>query len=727
MAASAAGELLVAITPDTRNFASQVERQTTAAGDKAGRSTGASMVAGLAAKVGGVVAIGSTIGLGFRTAMDNEVAQIKFTQLLGSTEAAKGYIEDLQAFAAKTPFDFPGIQEAAGRFLAVGTEADRVIPIMTTLGDATAMMGTGAAGVDRATTALTQMAQKGKVTGEEMMQLTEAGVPAWDALSSSMGVPVTKAQEMVSKGLVPADKMFEALETSSGDSLQSMAGGMDKMSETFSGQWSTLKDTAQQTLGKLFVPLVAAGSVALDWINNSLVPMLEAVPAFIDKWSTPLSVVAGVILTVMLPALILWAGQAAISAAAQVVAFASTVGSAVAAGITYAITAAAIVASWIASAAAAMVNAAIMAAAWLIALGPIGLIIAAIVAVVGIFVLLWNKLDGFKEFWIGVWDLIWGAIEPVIDWLVDTAWPLVQSVFDNIMKIVGMVWDAFKLYLGLVLAIWIAVFTGIWNVVKWAFDLVWGFIKDVVGWIVDKVKWGIELVLKVWDGIKAIWTWVSDIFGKVWTFIKEKVTAIWDVIWDKIEPVVTFFKDTFTNVYNTVKEWLGKVVTFVSDKVEAIIGFFTGIGSKLIDAGADAIRGLWDGIQSMIGWIKDKILGFVKDMLPDFVEDALGISSPSKVFAGIGKQITLGLAEGIVAEEGAVLEAMAQITPADVTAPSVNAAANSFDAAAAGAGAPLVQVFIGDEQLDDFIVKVGRREFEQTATRLLSGVGGGYR
>uniref|UniRef100_UPI0032997464 tape measure protein n=1 Tax=Salmonella enterica TaxID=28901 RepID=UPI0032997464 len=79
-------------------------------------------------------------------------------------------LRKLADFAAKTPFDFPTLQKAASRLIAVGTEADRVIPIMTVLGDATAAMGTGAEGVDRAVMALQQMQVKGKVTGEEMLQ-----------------------------------------------------------------------------------------------------------------------------------------------------------------------------------------------------------------------------------------------------------------------------------------------------------------------------------------------------------------------------------------------------------------------------------------------------------------------------------------------------------------------------------------------------------------------------
>jgi hypothetical protein len=53
--------------------------------------------------------------------------------------------------------------------------------------------------------------------------------------------------------------------------------------------------------------------------------------------------------------------------------------------------------------------------------------------------------------------------------------------------------------------------------------------------------------------------------------------------------------------------------------------------------------GLWNGMQNMAGWLRDKVTGFFKNLIPSWAEKALGISSPSKVFAGIGKNIISGL------------------------------------------------------------------------------------
>lgn len=79
--------------------------------------------------------------------------------------------------------------------------------------------------------------------------------------------------------------------------------------------------------------------------------------------------------------------------------------------------------------------------------------------------------------------------------------------------------------------------------------------------------------------------------------------------------------------------------------------------SNLISIGTDVVKGLWHGMQDMGGWLKDKIIGFVKDKIPGPIKKALGISSPSKVAAGLGQEVPRGLAKGIEKKSGIVASA----------------------------------------------------------------------
>jgi tape measure domain-containing protein len=249
---------------------------------RSGRLSSAFSAIGSAAKLAavgfGAVAVGAG-AWGFQVAAQAEQAEMAFTTLLGSADKAKSYLQDLQNFAAKTPFEFPELRDAASRFIAVGVAADRVVPIMSTLGDATALMGTGSDGIRRATTALTQMSQKGKVSAEDMMQLTEAGIPAWDALAAVLGTDVKGAMDQVSKGTVTAESLFTALEQKAGPALQRVAGGMEKQAETFSGMWSTLTDTVGQGLGVAMRPI-------LEMVTNFMPQITKAAEWLVELFGT---------------------------------------------------------------------------------------------------------------------------------------------------------------------------------------------------------------------------------------------------------------------------------------------------------------------------------------------------------------------------------------------------------------------------------------------------------
>ncbi len=98
--------------------------------------------------------------------------------------------------------------------------------------------------------------------------------------------------------------------------------------------------------------------------------------------------------------------------------------------------------------------------------------------------------------------------------------------------------------------------------------------------------------------------------------------------------------------------------------------------SKLEETGKNIVIGLWNGMQSLGGWLKDRVISFVRDKIPGPIRTALGISSPSKVAALLGKQVPAGLAQGIDAAAGLVSKAatnMANNALSGITGANMNA------------------------------------------------------
>lgn len=111
-----------------------------------------------------------------------------------------------------------------------------------------------------------------------------------------------------------------------------------------------------------------------------------------------------------------------------------------------------------------------------------------------------------------------------------------------------------------------------------------------------------------------------------------------------------------------LKAVIAGMVSMVGSVVGAAWDIIKQIGnvlspSSLFNIGKNVVQGLWNGIQDMGGWLKDKIINFVKDKIPGPIRSALGIHSPSKVAAALGMQVPAGLAKGIDATSGMVSKA----------------------------------------------------------------------
>jgi tape measure domain-containing protein len=189
-----------------------------------------------------------------------EQAQIGFTTLLGSAEMAQSFVAELQHFAAVTPFDFPGLQQASTTMMAMGFAAQDVIPTLTAVGDVVAAMGKSGGeaseSINRIVYNIGQMKQYGRVTGRDIRDLTMLGVPVVKILAAGFNKSTTAMQEMISKGVLPADKAIQVL--IDGIEKGNMGGMMDAQAKTFNGAMSTIKDTVQQLGGTAFKPLFDA-------------------------------------------------------------------------------------------------------------------------------------------------------------------------------------------------------------------------------------------------------------------------------------------------------------------------------------------------------------------------------------------------------------------------------------------------------------------------------------
>ena len=176
-----------------------------------------------------------------------EQYQTSFEVMLGDAEKATALIEKMRTFAAKTPLSMGNIVSTGSLLMNYGVGEDDLIETMTQLGD---LASGNAEKFERVALAYGQMLAKGKVSGEELRQMTEAGVPLQTALAESIGVTGEEFSKMVSAGKVGIEdlnKAIEGLTTGNGK----FAGMMSKQAETMQGMLSTLQDSFSEFFRKM--------------------------------------------------------------------------------------------------------------------------------------------------------------------------------------------------------------------------------------------------------------------------------------------------------------------------------------------------------------------------------------------------------------------------------------------------------------------------------------------
>ena len=179
-----------------------------------------------------------------------------------------------------------------------------------------------------------------------------------------------------------------------------------------------------------------------------------------------------------------------------------------------------------------------------------------------------------------------------------------------------------------------------------AFDLVLVLADGLIQGVDGLASSAMELVDKL-----AMWVeeYSNVLADKAVTLITTLANAIIKNLPGLIVAAVRIIGSLATGLIENLPTLIKQVPTIIAELVN---GFVEGL-PDIIDVGKQIVSGLWEGIKSMGSWLGDKVGGFFGDMV-DGVKDFLGIHSPSRVFAGIGGNMALGLGEGWDDEYGRI-------------------------------------------------------------------------
>ncbi len=184
-----------------------------------------------------------------QSAADFEVLKLSLDTILGSADKADKLLTQVQAFAAESPLSFAGAAGQTKQLLAVGVAAGQVVPTLRALTDVSAGLADGdgvEAKLKFVAKAFGDVVSSGRMTGQELRQFTEAGVPIFDALAEAIGKPREAIKHLAEEGEIGPAEVTDALiamTTGAGK----FAGMSEKYARTTAGAFDRLGD-AWQTL-----------------------------------------------------------------------------------------------------------------------------------------------------------------------------------------------------------------------------------------------------------------------------------------------------------------------------------------------------------------------------------------------------------------------------------------------------------------------------------------------
>lgn len=271
---------------------------------------------------------------------------------------------------------------------------------------------------------------------------------------------------------------------------------------------------------------------------------------------------------------------------------------------------------------------------------------------IGVFTGDWDKAwQGVKDIFGSIWDgivsiftiainTIHNIADVICGWF-GTSW---EEVWTNVSNFFKNIWEGIKTFFQNAVTTIQTIATTVFNAIKNTISTVFTAIKSTIQTIMEAVK---TTLTNIWNAIKttvtnvveAVKTTVSNAF----TNMKSSVTNTINALKSSIESVFNGIKTAMSNAIETAKS---NVINAMTNAKNGMVNVFNGIGDTFRNIGKNVIQGIINGIGDMVsslyGSIKSALSGLV-----DKAKDALGISSPSKVFAKqIGRWIPPGIVQG---------------------------------------------------------------------------------
>ena len=208
-----------------------------------------------------LILAGAGIGMSIRKGMEADLQQANITTLLrGDVEKAKALYAQLSDYGVKTPYDKAGLIEAQKTMMSFGLSSEFAFGKLKNIGDIA--MG-DAQKMQSLSLAFAQATSAGKLQGQDLMQMINAGFNPLQVISERTGESMAQLKERMSKGGISAQELAQAFEWAT-DKQGLFYQGAEKAGQTLSGKFNKMMDSITELALKVYEAISPVLSPLVD-------------------------------------------------------------------------------------------------------------------------------------------------------------------------------------------------------------------------------------------------------------------------------------------------------------------------------------------------------------------------------------------------------------------------------------------------------------------------------
>lgn len=297
---------------------------------------------------------------------------------------------------------------------------------------------------------------------------------------------------------------------------------------------------------------------------------------------------------------------------------------------------------------------------------PITLIIAAIAALVAAFIYLWNNCDGFRQFWIELWENVkqvavtaWTAIKDFFSQVWEAIKMIFSTVFEVIKTLVTTYFNLYKTIIETIFNVIQTVITTVWEAIKGVFTTVFEVIKTLVTTYFNIYQTIIQTVLTIIQTVvTTVWNTIKTVITTVMTAIQTSFSTVWNAIKTIISNVVSGIKALITGNFEGVKNAIATIMNTIKSTISTIWNIIKSTVSTVLGAIRGAVTSAFNGIVNAVKGAMGNVLNTVISGFSNVRNHITGLASQAYTW---GRDLVMGIVNGIRSCVGAVADAASSV------------------------------------------------------------------